>query len=212
MKRNLATSLRSWIARHLHTLRGASGFSLAETTIILTTMTALTATAAPSIMDYVSQARGIKVSGDVQVLSAAMVRLLFDVAHIKAGPTGQSPDLLVGAGDAVESAGGEAQPWALPMDGSRVQSLVDHLVTNDAGYPRRTGLGLFAKGWSGPYVDSVTADPWGHRYAVNIGVWGTDTAVVVLSAGPNGKVETPFRLTVFRPGGDDVLGLLGSQR
>jgi hypothetical protein len=197
--------------RRLPAWRRAAGYSLAETTIILSAMTVLTATAAPSIMDYVAQARGIKVRGDVQVLTGALARLLFDVSSIHAGSTGQSPDLLVGPGDAAESAEPDAQYWSTAMDGKRVQALVDHLVTNDVGYTPRQGVG-FAKGWQGPYVDFVPVDPWGHRYGVNVGFMGADASVVVLSAGPNGLVETPFYLKAFKLEGDDVLGLLGGGR
>jgi hypothetical protein len=92
-----------------------------------------------------------------------------------------------------------------------VQLLEGHLVTNEAGYTRKEMVG-FSKGWSGPYVDSVPVDPWGHRYGVNIGVMDQGLPVVVLSAGPNGKVETPFRLNIYKAGGDDILGLMGSGR
>jgi hypothetical protein len=62
------------------------------------------------------------------------------------------------------------------------------------------------------------ADPWGNRYAVNAALVDLSPgaamangqakmAVWVLSAGPNGVVETPFAasiLTAVRPGGDDI--------
>ena len=86
----------------------------------------------------------------------------------------------------------------------------DHLVTNMVGY-RPRAEGPFAKGWSGPYVDRVPTDPWGHRYAVNLGASGKGP-IIILSAGPDGVPETPFIAPGLRIGGDDVVGLLGSRR
>ncbi|MEI6669115.1 MAG: type II secretion system protein GspG [Acidobacteriota bacterium] len=211
MKQVCESVARVGVARVLHRAGRQRGFSLTETTIMLATMTVLTATAAPSIMDYVSQARTIKASGDVQVLTTTLARLLFDVSHLKSAATGQTPKLLVGPGDTVEPAVAGSAEWAAALDGTNVQLMDEHLVTNEAGYPRREGVG-FSKGWGGPYLEAVPIDPWGHRYAANIGVFGTGDPVIVLSAGANGKVETPFRLNVFKPGGDDIIGLLGSQR
>ena len=47
---------------------------------------------------------------------------------------------------------------------------------------------------------------------MNVGVVGSGTPVIVLSAGPNGQIETAFHLSVFIVGGDDIMGLLGTQR
>jgi len=66
--------------------------------------------------------------------------------------------------------------------------------------------------WRGPYMEGLSADPWGFRYAVNVGLFGGDDgqAVFVLSAGPNGLVETPFAMVGIQQGGDDIVGLIGS--
>ena len=67
----------------------------------------------------------------------------------------------------------------------------------------------------GSYVSQPVADPWGNRYLVNIGVVKMlDTAdgspdapaLWVLSAGPNGVIETPFASPVLLAvvEGDDI--------
>ena len=52
----------------------------------------------------------------------------------------------------------------------------------------------------------VPVDPWGNCYAVNVGALrATEPAAVwVLSAGPNGIVDTPFLGVSEVPAGDDV--------
>lgn len=191
-------------------MRRQHGFSPAETTVILSAMTILAVTAAPTVIDYVSQARDIKASGDVQVLSHALSRLLFDVTKLRpsAGSV-QPPQMLVGPGDPATAAEAGGEAWLAPVDGTSVHAMGEHLFTNGVGYPKRPAFG-FAKGWNGPYVDGLTTDPWGRRYSSNAGLaWGT---VVVLSAGPNGAVETPFRGEGHRAVGDDVVAVIGNPR
>lgn len=49
---------------------------------------------------------------------------------------------------------------------------------------------------------SITADPWGNGYVVNYGA--NRSAVWLLSAGPNGTLETPFDGSATAPLGDDI--------
>ena len=71
-------------------------------------------------------------------------------------------------------------------------------------------------GWRGPYLDAVRPDPWGNRYMANV-LWlalpqgrgaessGYIRAVVVLSAGPDEEIDTPFGTVGGFIGGDDDL-------
>jgi hypothetical protein len=69
---------------------------------------------------------------------------------------------------------------------------------------------LWQNGRTDPLAAARTPDPWGNRYAVNVGALSAsndDTTVLwVLSAGPDGIVETPFleRGNDARPRGDDI--------
>ena len=62
------------------------------------------------------------------------------------------------------------------------------------------------------YLERLSEDPWGCRYAINTGLLGNGTGLVTLalSAGPNCIVETPFRMTGLSIPGDDLVGLLSS--
>ena len=70
------------------------------------------------------------------------------------------------------------------------------------------------RGWHGPYLEAgIGADPWGHRYAVNVkALAGGGSSTVVLSAGPNGLIETAFQSPVIVPGGDDLIALVATGR
>jgi len=87
-------------------------------------------------------------------------------------------------------------------------------------------------GWNGAYLQDIPADPWGRKYLVNLhfAFAGTDHAftpdahewnpMYVLSAGPNGLIETPVGHhsktapgVEPQPGGDDIVTVINfSQR
>jgi Type II secretion system (T2SS), protein G len=68
--------------------------------------------------------------------------------------------------------------------------------------------GLGGESWKGPYLDErIGPDPWGHAYIVNVnGFFSSAERVMVLSAGPNGQINTPPSATI--PGGDDLMLLV----
>jgi hypothetical protein len=102
--------------------------------------------------------------------------------------------------------------WAV---GDRSDLLDLHLRFNARGYPRSAGGP--GTGWNGPYVArEIAGDPWGNRYMINVaylrGMSGgvsdcASCAVFVISAGPNGAVETPFRQQIANAMsfGDDLV-------
>lgn len=94
------------------------------------------------------------------------------------------------------------------------ESLDDHLRRNLRQYPM--GLGGAGHGWNGPYLSRpIESDPWGNRYLVNACFLALTVphghprsrAVFVLSAGPDGVIETPFDQPIENAGafGDDLI-------
>ena len=56
---------------------------------------------------------------------------------------------------------------------------------------------------------TLRSDPWGNAYLINVRASGGCT---VLSAGPNGTIETPFSGPVGPPVGDDIVSEIGDAR
>jgi type II secretory pathway pseudopilin PulG len=176
----------------------ATGFSLVETTIVLSVLTLLTSVMAPAIGDYVAGARLVKARSDMDVIGVSIARFVFDVTA-QQGRAGawSTYDALVGAGQTPAAGARGAEPWVASLASGRVATIDDHLVTNDAGYPLRPSFGgsMFSRGWAGPYLGTgVGPDPWGNRYAVSVRhlVDGSGSNTVVISAGANGVIETPY--------------------
>jgi hypothetical protein len=192
----------------------ARGFSTTEIATVLSATTLLTTAAAPSIEGYVSLAQDVRAQHDVRTLAVSILRLRMDVASQTRAPNGLATfTLLVGDGERPHVSTGTASAWELPLTSPDVDALANHLVTNGPSY-RRLPISM-GGGWRGPYLDSgvIRPDPWGHRYAVNVkGLRDRSFAVIVLSAGPNGVIETPFTLTPGMPTGDDVYALVARGR
>lgn len=196
-------------------LTNQRGLSLVEVTIMVSVFSVLTAVLSPTIGDYVEDARRAKAKQDVSVLASTFARFTFDVARDGSLEGGwASLGLLVGPGGApVVGDGGDAA-WAAAVDGQRVGLLEDHLMVNTPGYPRRgAGPHFVAGGWRGAYLSGLTADPWGYRYAINVGTFADGRAdTIVLSPGPNGVVETAFGADGVRAGGDDIVAVIAGGR
>jgi type II secretory pathway pseudopilin PulG len=195
-------------------LRAHAGFSLPEITIILTTLSVLGAAVSPTINDYVADARRVTAVSDVRVIASTLARLLYDVGgQVRSGGGAGAPELLVGAGLIPTAGSGGDAAWLRSIDGVHVGAMDDHLLSNAAGYRRGTHQYLVAAGWSGPYVEAgVGPDPWGNRYAVNVGALTLESGAesVVLCAGPNGMIDTGAGGSRPASGIDDIIGLLGS--
>jgi type II secretory pathway pseudopilin PulG len=117
--------------------------------------------------------------------------------------------MLVPPGLSLDAAG--IRPW---IAGSPTDLLDLHLRVNGRHYPEAAGGS--GTGWNGPYLSTgVPGDPWGRQYLVNTaflpGLPPSATpcrrcAVFVISAGPNGLLETPFQQPVVHAQvfGDDL--------
>jgi prepilin-type N-terminal cleavage/methylation domain-containing protein len=190
------------------------GFSLVEITIVLMVVSVLSSVMAPAIGNFVATAKIVRARSDAQTVAVGLARFVFDVGNEPALPRSWSGfDVLVGAGEVPGGSGPGVEPWRASVRSGRAASLDDHLVTNGPGYSRRAcELGsMFCRGWAGPYIEAgVGSDPWGFRYAVGVrhlaGRNGFDTFVI--SAGPNGIIETPFDVDGVTPRGDDIIAVI----
>jgi hypothetical protein len=85
-------------------------------------------------------------------------------------------------------------------------SLQTRLNTNFFSLPTTYGTGRIA--YHGPYTLNIDSDPWGYTYLAEVGpAPGSTYAAYVLSAGPDGivqtnKLQSPGSFTV---GGDDIV-------
>jgi type II secretory pathway pseudopilin PulG len=178
------------------TLNAQRGLSLVEVTIMLLVLMLLTSVLAPSIFDFVNDARRVKVKEDCEAIGVSVARLTRDVGSCLKFRADQPctmqnrVDLLYSGGPKVTDA--DVDPGVVPLlygnakgtltwkdEEERGDSMEHQMVDNGAGgapaYPTPGMLGNynrtlpeFGLGWRGAYVSGpIGADPWGHRYLVN---------------------------------------------
>lgn len=103
-----------------------------------------------------------------------------------------------------------------PGSGADVWSFYDHLNSNAPAYRAAADMSVAAQFdpdsgaqgnseffWRGAYLTAIIGpDPWGNRYMSNVEFLGhpagstpSENDVFVLSAGPNGRVDTAFAAT-----------------
>lgn len=186
-----------------------AGFTLLEITIILAVMAVLGLILTPSVVNFINNSRLARAQSDVEVLGNALAEFYKDNGFF---PKYLDPNknqeiaLLVTPGSVPRAGVPAAEGWTID-DTSRIDRVTNQLVNNrpgggNVGYPLKVDIA--GTGWNGPYITStVREDPWGNRYAINVGFLSANfgatqvngqekRAVWALSAGPNGTVETPF--------------------
>jgi len=188
--------------------RACRGYSVTEVTTILTALTILSGVAAPAVTTYLEDAQLVRARGDVRTISLGLVRLMNDVGPERSRQGGWvTYDLLVGDG-LIPATHTSSRNWA--STGATVGRLDDQLIVNGAGYSTRQPRAQF--GWRGAYIqDPVAADPWGHRYAVNVAAMKSPVFdTVALSAGPDGVIESAFERDGLPTAGDDIASMVSS--
>ena len=133
-----------------------------------------------------SKADSIQALADAQRIAVGILRF--------AGDTGKAPTS-ASSGEEFSFLHG---PGLLPAAEEWVQGkgepLSTFLLQNGSGIPS----------WKGPYLRNLSQDPWGRAYLANVRslTSGDRERLWVISAGPNGRVDTrPSDSTI---GGDDV--------
>jgi prepilin-type N-terminal cleavage/methylation domain-containing protein len=199
--------------------RRTRGFTLIELTVVLAVIVTLALVLTPSIANFINDSRVVKARNDCQTIASGITQFWRDTGYFPLWKIAQNggPGLPANRVQVLASRGNpplEDVPtlWTTGVQGG----LAEQLVNNTPGYALKTPTSQF--GWNGPYFSSdIGADPWGNRYLVNIGLIDTSPgaatasgqaklAVWVLSAGPNGTIETPFSLSILNASvvGDDL--------
>jgi hypothetical protein len=203
----------------MRALSADNGMSLIEVAIILAATLAIAGALSPSITATVRNAQtatAITVMGQLQTqLLAALSDMNYNNFTTNGQKNGPKVNLLVSDGDTPREVSvlGDAT-WQSAVDGTSVDFLERHLVTN---MPGGAALNAYVPGganaWRGAYLTApVDPDPWGNRYMVNVEYLGAGGAnandVVVYSAGPDEQIDTAFTADPLTAGDDDLITLV----
>lgn len=195
------------------------GFTLIELTVVLAVLVTLALVLTPSITNFINDSRVARARTDTKTVAAAIVQFYKDngfypqwITATAGGPgtAANRRDLLISPGNVPTIAA--ASLWTTGTN----DTIANQLMGNTPTYTVKTATNTY--GWNGPYLSSgIGADPWNNRYMVNVNLidttLGTQTsagvtksAVWVISAGPNGQIETAYAqsITTAVTGGDDI--------
>ena len=188
-------------------------------TVVLAVIVTLALVLTPSIANFINDSRSAKARSDCQTLATAITAFYRDNGFYPAWKLARNGgpglpqnrlQLLVSPGNVpLED---QSSVWTTGIAGLMSEQLIGDIPS----YALRTPSSQ--SGWNGPYLSSeITPDPWGNRYIVNIELIDTSgsvagpggrikAAVWVLSAGPNGTIETPYNQSVLTATlvGDDI--------
>ncbi|MEQ8766892.1 MAG: prepilin-type N-terminal cleavage/methylation domain-containing protein [Planctomycetota bacterium] len=180
--------------------RRTGAFTLVEVIVVIAAVALLSAIITPMIVKQINDSKIARARNECQVIASALGDFFKDVGVFPTmdgnGSLGKVQILV--SGDSVPARNPFIKNTAW-FNKSKSDTLSNHLTRNapdgsQGGYPT-TGQ---ENHWNGPYADDLGADPWGRPYLCNVlSSYSTDPTkyrkLLVLSAGPNGVVETNFQ-------------------
>lgn len=210
--------------KRTHNSPAHAGFTLVEIIVVLAVILLLSGIAVPLVDGYIKDAQRARAKSEVKILGAAIMSFYKDVGVYPArNPSGQDNRLIVlGTGPSVPATnpfvGGSS--WSSWFRNSSNGDTFDHHLIDNAPNGQ-TALAYPTTGdraWRGPYLaDTAPLDPWGRPYiAMLLSFYSTHATrykkAIILSAGPNGRIETSAQcLSTTEIAGDDV-GMVLSRR
>lgn len=188
------------------------GFTLIEVIVVIAVVAILAAILTPTITKNIDDSKRARVTNECQVIAASLTSFYKDLGMWPAryNATDNYQYLLYSNGNTPTNSGINTQYWTGTWGATREDTFTNQLIANT---PNTTGTpyantGEFA--WRGPYGMEYKADPWSNRYACNVRyIWdvGANNAAWVLSAGPDGVINTRVDQNIVNPtiGGDDIV-------
>ncbi len=171
-------------------IKGKGGFTLIEVIVVAGIIAILAGILVPLIFKEIDKARITRATADTKSIQTAIMVFRKD--------TSKWPALAEDCTTKVTLLEGRGNPPtndinSFGYDTSVTRSLNDYFQSNNGCYPN----------WKGPYMAVVTADLWGRKYYKNAKQFNTNRIVWIISAGPNGILETDPQSTM-QPVGDDI--------
>lgn len=183
--------------------RNERGFTLIEVVVVVAVIAILAAVLTPYITKYIDDSKIAKARNEAQVIAAAVTNAYKDLGRWpnRINAATDYGGLYTGATTPAVAFFGAATGWTAA--GAGWNALDTHLVTNGHTYPAAGDTK-----WSGPYATTLPVDPWGRPYVINAANFTSAVVppipVWILSAGPNGVIETNIAAATTVTGGDDI--------
>jgi prepilin-type N-terminal cleavage/methylation domain-containing protein len=201
-------------------MRAKKGFTLIEIVVVLAIIAVIAAFLTPMLFDYLKESKISRAKVDVKNIAASIANFNRDLQVYPVYKTttakGDATVLVLHTGEGNQAGQDGVTGWTTAEDtsGGTIQVLDKALLDGKLADGSTLYSTVVKKPgeWKGPYMTDFKADSWGNKYYVSAeGMQpGSTKAAFVLSAGPNGKIETTLQqeaagVTVFAVGGDDIV-------
>lgn len=175
----------------------ARGFTITEILIAVAVMAILAGALAPLAVKQITRAQRARALREVSTLAESVHTFRRDVKAFpdRSGGAQGAVGYLLTAGTAPTGLASWQGPSGLAAD---------HLVNNSPSGSNYPTTGVAA--WNGPYLPNNPTDPWGNAYAISVAGMRGDGSLRgwVLSAGPNGVLETDDGSAQIAASSDDL--------
>jgi general secretion pathway protein G len=171
-------------------LRGQKGFTLIEVIVVAGIIAILAGILVPLIFKEIDESKISRASADIRSISTALIVLRKDTGQWPVSTTcTPTVTLIAGAG-------------TLPTLGSNWSSATSEQFDN---YLNKDNNNCWSDTFKGPYMATVNADPWGKQYVMNGEAFLFPSMPVwIISAGPNGVIDTDAQSQSIAIGVDDI--------
>ncbi len=204
--------------------RRRGGFTLVEVVVVLGVILLLAGIAVPLVTGYIEDSQRGRARSEVKMLGASMMSMYKDLGQFPARDGSGNPNRVrvIGSGPSVPTANpfrnnSNWNTWF--MNASYGDVMDNHLVVNE---PQGAAAAAYSTSgefqWRGPYLpEGAPLDPWGRPYVCMVrSFWDTHATnfrrVIILSAGPDGQMDTSPACTSTTEIADDDIGMILSQR
>lgn len=185
------------------------GFTMIEVVVVVSCVALLAAVLVPIIGKQVEESKIARAKSDCETIANAMKAFFADFRYWPSynfsGVESWDYFTVLYSGTAITlpspygfaSNDGYTDSWCDPTGEQTFDLINNHLVTNTitggASYGGNANSNANTR-WNGPYLAPTDMDPWGHPYLVSLNnkeVW-LDFVRIVISAGPNGYIDTEY--------------------
>lgn len=176
------------------------GFTLIEVIVVAAIIAILAGVLVPMIFSQIDESRISRAMGDLKSIQTSIMAFRKDTASWpdKTAPNTTGVTLLYSDSPSV------AAPPIPTITGANwnvtnPQRMLNHLRVDDNG--------AYGTMYKGPYINAADPDPWGNAYLVNADQFAAAGPVWIVSAGPDGIVQTNAQSDVCSDknnGADDI--------
>ncbi len=182
-------------------MKGNRGFTLIEVIVVAAIIAILAGILVPMIFNQIDEAKKTRAQGDCKTISTAVMMFRKDTGkwpYFLPGDCTLSYLAIQGSGNAPVNASGD---WQLGLNDIALKLILNLPSINPP--VAQTCYNDKAQN----YLPQDSPDPWGNAYVLNAVNFGTNEPVWVISAGPNGILDTSVNSQTLNDAGangDDI--------